>query len=309
MNGIDGRVAFITGGSSGIGLGIAKAFAESGVKIALGYRREAHLAQALELLGGLPDIHPIRLDVTDRAAFNRAADTAEARFGRIDILVNNAGLNLFGPMDIATHDDWDWVLGVNLGGVVNGLVSVLPKIKAHGDGGHVVNVASMASFIAGAEAGIYTTSKFAVRGLTECLRLTLAPQGIGVSLVAPGLTNTNIHEAPLTRPDDLSVTAFPSDATSTDRVHKVLNLGADPFEIGRRIRDGVIANEPYIFTHPGFRTEFEEDFADVLTAMPDAPYDPRHAKIEEMRRDRKRTGKARARENGLQLQKQKRGAA
>jgi len=309
MNGIDGRVAFITGGSSGIGLGIAKAFAESGVKIALGYRREAHLAQALELLGGLPDIHPIRLDVTDRAAFNRAADTAEARFGRIDILVNNAGLNLFGPMDIATHDDWDWVLGVNLGGVVNGLVSVLPKIKAHGDGGHVVNVASMASFIAGAEAGIYTTSKFAVRGLTECLRLTLAPQGIGVSLVAPGLTNTNIHEAPLTRPDDLSVTAFPSDATSTDRVHKVLKLGADPFEIGRRIRDGVIANEPYIFTHPGFRTEFEEDFADVLTAMPDAPYDPRHAKIEEMRRDRKRTGKARARENGLQLQKQKRGAA
>ena len=309
MNGIDGRVAFITGGSSGIGLGTAKAFAESGVKIALGYRREAHLAQALELLGGLPDIHPIRLDVTDRAAFNRAADTAEARFGRIDILVNNAGLNLFGPMDIATHDDWDWVLGVNLGGVVNGLVSVLPKIKAHGDGGHVVNVASMASFIAGAEAGIYTTSKFAVRGLTECLRLTLAPQGIGVSLVAPGLTNTNIHEAPLTRPDDLSVTAFPSDATSTDRVHKVLKLGADPFEIGRRIRDGVIANEPYIFTHPGFRTEFEEDFADVLTAMPDAPYDPRHAKIEEMRRDRKRTGKAEARENRLRPIGQKAGAA
>ncbi len=309
MNGIDGRVAFITGGSSGIGLGTAKAFAELGVKIALGYRREAHLAQALELLGGLPDIHPIRLDVTDRAAFNRAADTAEARFGRIDILVNNAGLNLFGPMDIATHDDWDWVLGVNLGGVVNGLVSVLPKIKAHGDGGHVVNVASMASFIAGAEAGIYTTSKFAVRGLTECLRLTLAPQGIGVSLVAPGLTNTNIHEAPLTRPDDLSVTAFPSDATSTDRVHKVLKLGADPFEIGRRIRDGVIANEPYIFTHPGFRTEFEEDFADVLTAMPDAPYDPRHAKIEEMRRDRKRTGKAEARENRLRPIGQKAGAA
>lgn len=296
MTPIAGKVAFITGGSSGIGLGIAKACAKAGVKVALGYRQNRHLEQALTALGGFSDIFPVRLEVTDRDDFRHAAEEAEARFGRIDILVNAAGASLFATMDLATYDDWDWVMGVNFDGVVNSLVTVLPRTKALGEGGYIVNVASMASFLPGAEAGLYTASKFAVRGLTECLRLTLAPQGIGVSLAAPALTATNMHEAALARPARLGDTAFPYDPATAERVRAMLALGADPFEVGERIFRGMLDNEPVIFTHTGFADELRTDFEDILAAVPKGSSDPRHAPIELARRERKDAAKAQARE-------------
>ena len=289
-----GGVAFITGGSSGIGLGIAKACAAAGLKVALGYRQERRLPDALAALKGYPDIVPIHVEVTDRDSFRRAADEAEARFGKIHILVNCAGASLFGPMDIATYDDWDWVLGVNLGGVINSLVTVLPRIKAHGEGGHVVNVASMASFLPGVEAGLYTTSKFAVRGLTECLRLTLAPHGIGVSLAAPALTATNMFEAALARPAHLSRTAFPHDAAMAERLRAIHALGSDPFAVGEHIVQGMFNNEPVIFTHSGFADELRGDFEEILMAAPKGPADPRQAPIEAARRERKDSAKLEA---------------
>ena len=294
MKELEGKVAFITGASSGIGLGISKALSDAGAAIVLGYRQERRLAEALEALAAAPNIHPVRLDVTDRAGFQRAADEAEARFGKVHILVNCAGVNLFGPMDLATHDDWDWVIGVNLGGAINSLIAVLPRIKAHGEGGYVVNVASMASFLPGAEAGIYTTSKFALRGLTECLRLTLAAHGIGVSLACPALTRTNIHESGHGRPAALAETAYPDTQAGTDRVRAILDLGADPFDVGARIVEGMLASEPYIFTHAGFHDELRADFEEILAAMPKSPPDPRHVAIEAARLERKAAGKRQA---------------
>ena len=142
----------------------------------------------------------VPLDVADRAAWAAARETVEREFGKLHILVNNAGISVFGPMDRATYADWDWILGVNLGGVINGLATFLPHMEAHGETGHVVNVASMAAFLAGPQAGIYTTSKFAVRGLTESLRYTLAPTALGVSLMCPGLIDTNAYASALKRP-------------------------------------------------------------------------------------------------------------
>ena len=149
--------------------------------------------------------------MTDRDAFARAADVVERELGNVHVLCNNAGINLFNDIADATYQDWDWVLGVNLGGVVNGVVTFVPRIKAHGEGGHVVNTASMAAFVAGPGAGIYTTAKFAVHGLSDALRWSLIPHGIGVSMVCPGLVKSKIYESDLIRPPELSTDVTPAD--------------------------------------------------------------------------------------------------
>src|SRR5215467_14121557 len=177
----NGKTALITGGVSGIGFGIARAFAAAGLDLVLTYRNAAYRDQARDWFAqhGHPLPRFFELDVTDRG---RWRDVAEA-VGPVHILVNNAGVSVFGPTDEASFADYDWIMGVNFGGVVNGLVTFIPRIKALGAGGHIVNVASMAAYLPGPQAGIYTASKYAVRGLTECLRFNLAPHGIGVSLM------------------------------------------------------------------------------------------------------------------------------
>ena len=286
MQDVAGKVAFITGGVSGIGLGIAKAFALAGMKVVITWRREDHLEQALSWFRARPQlvVHAIRLDVTDRDGMRRAAEETVRVFGKVHVLCNNAGISVFGPMDEATYEDWEWVMGVNFGGVVNGLVSFLPFIKAHGEGGHIVNVASMAAFLAGPQAGIYTTSKFAVRGLTECLRYNLAPYGIGVSLMCPGLTKSNIHEAALHRPEEFAHTAFPADPELVKQLEELHSSGMDPLEVGQKTLRGMQRNDLYIFSHPEFEEEFREIFAAIMGALPDEEPDPRRLPIEQMRR-------------------------
>jgi NAD(P)-dependent dehydrogenase (short-subunit alcohol dehydrogenase family) len=286
MKEVAGKVAFITGGVSGIGLGIAKAFALAGMKVVITWRRQDHLDQAMSWFKARPQlaVHAIKLDVTDREGMKRAAEETVRVFGKVHVLCNNAGISVFGPMDEATYKDWEWIMGVNFGGVVNGLVSFLPYIKAHGEGGHVVNVASMAAFLAGPQAGIYTTSKFAVRGLTECLRYNLARYDIGVSLMCPGLTKSNIHEAALHRPDEFSHTAFPVDPGLVQQLEELHSSGMDPLEVGEKTLRGMQRNDLYIFSHPEFEEEFREIFDAILAALPDEEPDPRRLPIEEMRR-------------------------
>jgi NAD(P)-dependent dehydrogenase (short-subunit alcohol dehydrogenase family) len=282
---VSGRVAFITGGASGIGLGIAKAFCAAGMKVAITYRTEEHLDAALEELRGQRGaiVHPMRLDVTDRSAVRAAADEVERVFGEVHVLCNNAGVNLLGPMEEATYDDWDWILGVNVGGVINVLVEFLPKLLSHGKGGHVLNVASMASFIGGPRYGVYAASKFAVRGLTESLRYNLARYGIGVSLLCPGLTQSRIYEAPLRRPERFSNSGVKVDDAVVQRLAAVHALGMDADEVGRRALRGILRNDFYIFSHPEFREEVGELNEEVLQAFPDEEPDPRRMPYERMR--------------------------
>ena len=183
MEKVEGKVAFITGAASGMGLGMAKVFSQAGMRVVVADIRREAIDRALgEFPQGNPGILGVQLDVADRAGYRRAADEAERAFGKIHVLVNNAGVGIVGSLLEATYDDWDWGLSVNLGGVINGIQTMLPRIRAHGEGGHVIATSSMSGIFAAALAGIYTTAKYAVVGLMESLRPELDALNIGCSV-------------------------------------------------------------------------------------------------------------------------------
>lgn len=290
-----GQVAFVTGGVTGIGLGVAQALSDAGLRLALSYRNEEHRARTAAWFAAKGREAPlfIKLDVTDRAAFADAASQVEAQFGAVHVLVNNAGVSVFGPSDEASYDDYDWIMGVNFGGVVNGLVSFLPRIKAASGLRHIVNVASMASFLPGPQAGIYTASKFAVRGLTESLRYNLAPHGIGCSLCCPGLTRTNAWDSALKRPDTFADSGFaPADRAELEQFGSAFEAGMDPYEVGQKIFRGMARNDGLIFTHPEFADDFREIFEGTLAALPQEEAPPARLHIENLRREANKAAEA-----------------
>ncbi len=275
MRDLAGKVAFITGGVSGVGLGIAKVLAAAGTKVVITYRREDHRAEAMAYFRTLANasVHAIQLDVTDRQAMARAADEVERVFGNIHILCNNAGIGILGSMLEATYDDWDWATRVNLGGVINGVQTFVPRMRAHREGGHIVNVASMGGLFASAGAGIYTTTKFAVVGLTEALRSELEPHGIGVSVCCPGLVRTNIHEVEQRRPAEFASSNYKRGAEVRARFLKerVLSAGMDPLEVGERIVKGIGDNDLYILTHSEYEQGARERFEAILASFDPMP--------------------------------------
>jgi NAD(P)-dependent dehydrogenase (short-subunit alcohol dehydrogenase family) len=290
-----GKTAFITGGVSGIGFGIARAFSDAGMDLILAYRNEAYRIDAEAwLMERGRTARFVKLDVTDRDGWARAAADA----GTVHVLVNNAGVSVFGPTDEASFADHDWIMGVNYGGVVNGIVSFLPGMKANGPDsqgqrGHVVNVASMAAFCAGPQAGIYTASKFAVRGLTESLRYNLAPYGIGVSLMCPGLTATNAWNSALKRPAAFSESGFaPPDRAELEQFGTGFDLGMDPLEVGQKTLAGMVANKGLILTHPDHAEDIEEIFRTTMAALPKEPIPEGRAEIERLRRAANRASAA-----------------
>ena len=283
MEDVEGKVAFITGGASGVGLGMAKAFIGAGMKVVLADIRQEYLDEAMASLEG-GEVHPVRVDVTDRAGMAAAAEEAERVFGKVHVICNNAGINLFNDIADATYQDWDWVLGVNLGGVVNGVVTFVPRIKAHGQGGHVVNTASMAAFIAGPGAGIYTTAKFAVHGLSDALRWSLLPYGIGVSMVCPGLVKSKIYESDLIRPTELSTDMTPADEEFMRILPGLHEAGMAPEEIGDKVLRAIKRNDFYVFTHPEHREELQGIFDETIAAFPDEPVPADRLAVEEGRR-------------------------
>jgi NAD(P)-dependent dehydrogenase (short-subunit alcohol dehydrogenase family) len=263
MRTVEGKIAFITGGVSGIGLGIAETLLAGGAKVVVTYLQASHLTQAMGRFGKAKNrVHAIRLDVTDREAFERAASETERVFGNPQILCNNAGVNLLGPIDEATFEDWDWVLDVNLRGVINGLVTFIPRMRQQKEG-HIVNIASMAAFLPCPDAGPYTASKFAVRGLSEALRYRLAPHGIGVSVVCPGLVNTEIYDAERNRH------ASNEQRVKRQNLKKIFACGMSPTEVGGKTMRAILQNDLYVFTHPEFRQDLQQRFEQVLAAVPE----------------------------------------
>jgi NAD(P)-dependent dehydrogenase (short-subunit alcohol dehydrogenase family) len=286
-----GKTAFITGGVSGIGFGIARAFSNAGMDLILAYRNESYRAEAeawfREQGRALPRF--VRLDVTDRARWAEVA----AEVGQVHVLVNNAGVSVFGPTDEASYADHDWIMGVNYGGVVNGIVSMIPGMKAHGEGGHIVNVASMAAFCSGPQAGIYTASKFAVRGLTECLRYNLAPYRVGVSLMCPGLTKTNAWDSALKRPAEFADSGFaPPDRAELEQFGTGFDLGMDPLEVGEKTLAGMTRNDGLILTHPDHAEDIELIYRETKAALPNEPIPEGRAEIERLRREANRMAAA-----------------
>jgi len=273
---LEGKVAFITGGGSGVGLGQAKVFARAGMKIAIADIRADHRQVAIDWFAehGFP-LLPLYLDITDRQAYAEAADEVEARLGPVQFLGNSGGVSQFGPIQNATYEDWDWQLGVNLGGVINGVQTFVPRMIAAGLGGHICNTASMAAFTSAPTGGIYCTSKFAVRGLTECLRYDLEPKGIGVSLLCPGGVNSNIHEAVLTRPAKYANTGYyGADPERMKQLKAVIEGGMDPEQLAQYVLKAVLENQLYVLPYPEFRDRLDaihQRYVDALAKPEDDP--------------------------------------
>jgi NAD(P)-dependent dehydrogenase (short-subunit alcohol dehydrogenase family) len=280
MTRVAGRTAFITGGGSGVGLGQAKVFAQAGCKVAIADIRQDHLDEAMAWFDGRGfDVMPVRLDITDRGAYAAAADEVEAKLGPVSLLFNTAGVSIFGPMQDATYEDWDWQLSVNLNGVINGIQTFVPRMIRRGQGGHVINTASMSAFVALKGTGLYCTTKMAVRGLSECLAMDLADHGIGVSMLCPGAVNSNIHEAVLTRPAHLQNTGYyGADPQVFARLKQVISVGMEPETLARYVLKGVEADQLYILPYPEFRDTLEEIHARVMASLAKPEDDPEYEK-------------------------------
>jgi len=273
MKDVAGKVAFVTGGNSGIGLGIARAFFDAGMKVVITYRSKSHLDEALGFFkSDSARVHAVSLDVTDRAGMETAAAETVKKFGKVHVLVNNAGVGVQGPLSAATYDDWDWGIGVNLNGVFNGIRTFLPRIREHGEGGHIISTSSLAGLIAHGGLGVYTASKFAVVGMMEALRFELAETNIGVSAFCPGIVNTNIASSERNRPESLRDSGAKVDPEMLKRRQEAMRQagnftppGLDPLDVGQRVLRGMRNNDMYILTTP----EFEPDFrarGDAITA-------------------------------------------
>jgi NAD(P)-dependent dehydrogenase (short-subunit alcohol dehydrogenase family) len=271
MRDVDGKVAFITGGSSGIGLGIALAFARAGMRVVVAGRRRRHLDESAALFAaeGL-DVHGMLLDVTDQDAVERAAAETERRFGRVHVLVNNAGIGLVGPVAQARQSDWDWVIDVNIKGVGHGLQAFLPRIRAHGEGGHIVNTASMGGLLP-VSAGLYCMTKAAIIALSETLHIELAAENIGVSAYCPGPVHSNIASGVAARPDRYAGSGYappsPPDPRRRPRPLPFMSYT----EAGERVLQGVRRGDLFILTHPEFRAGVQERAEALLNAFPDEP--------------------------------------
>jgi NAD(P)-dependent dehydrogenase (short-subunit alcohol dehydrogenase family) len=257
-----------------MGLGMARVFSAAGMRVAIADVREDHLEAALRLFREPhPGVHAIRVDVADRKAMAHAAVETEQLFGKIHVLCNNAGVGLIGSLTEASYDDWDWAMGVNLDGVFNGIHEFVPRIRSHGEGGHIVTTASMGGLFAAGNAGIYNASKYAAVALMEQLRPELAPHGIGVSAFCPGLVNTNIHEVERLRPTRYARTGYAAHAAEQAAREqfmksRILPAGMDPMEVGRRVLQGIRRNDLYILTHPEYEPGLRERFEALLAAMP-----------------------------------------
>jgi NAD(P)-dependent dehydrogenase (short-subunit alcohol dehydrogenase family) len=282
---VEGKVAFITGGSSGIGLGIARAFSDAGMKIVIGFKSDQHLAEALtSLKSASARVQAIRVDVTDRPAMERAASDVTKLFGKVHVLVNNAGVFGLASLRDTTYDDWDWVMNVNVNGVFNGVRAFLPLIQKHGEGGQIVTVASAGGLIAGSGMGSYISSKFAVVGMMEALRSELTDQGIGVSICCPGAVASNILSSARNRPSTLANSGFDRDAETRAELEGLLKnplLAMDPLDIGRLVLRGVRNNELYIITHPEYKPLFEARSMALTASIPTDvhPSDARSAAV------------------------------
>jgi NAD(P)-dependent dehydrogenase (short-subunit alcohol dehydrogenase family) len=269
----EGKTAFITGGASGIGLGIAKVLTERGARVVIADLRQDHIDDALaEFAGGdkSNQLTALQLDVTNRAAYREAALRMEGEFGGIDILVNNAGVGLEGPIVQATYADYDFGFGVNVGGVINGFVEFLPQMIAHGRGGHIVSTASLAAeVVMPSQMAIYAASKAAVCHYCESVKAELAGHGIGVSILLPGPVKSRIHETQENRPAHLREGSGFKDSEAKLGRRIVGDNWMEPEEAGRLVAEGILADQTYIVTQGFYKDATRGRAEAVRAATPD----------------------------------------
>lgn len=264
MQDFAGKVAVVTGAASGIGLGLARTFVRAGMSVAMCDLRGDRLKAAADEVRPLGQgrVLAVEADVSRHDSVEQAAQQIEREFGKIHLVCNNAGVVLRGMLMEKIDDaTWNWLLGVNLYGVIHGIQSFVPRIRAHGEGGHIVNTASMAGLQVGDRGtGAYAASKFAVVALSEALARDLKDTNIGVSVLTPAAVNTEIytssaeHRGTLGGPNPFAQT--PADIAG----------GLHPDDVGRRVLDGIRAGQFYLITHPETRAWLEKRHAAIMAA-------------------------------------------
>lgn len=293
------KVAYITGGSSGIGLGIARALHEAGAKVILGNRDESQFEEALKHFPtGDPRVRTIVHDVLDREGWDEKADEIEKLFGPVHILVNNAGVGRLPNVLNGTLKDWDWAMGVNFWGAVCGVRAFVPRMLARGEGCHIVTTSSTDGVLFGS-GNVYAVTKMAVTGFMEALRNELRTTNIGTSNLLPGVTTTNLAQSPSYRPDWLRndesapgqvaaptpprsaspATPPPAPARPASPRPDAGPLWArpqDPLTVGRLVLDGILHNDMWIFPAPEYRVGVEARYRAIVESMVDFTPMPAH---------------------------------
>ena len=242
MKDFAGKIAFITGGASGAGFGQAKVFSEAGCKVVIADIRQDHLDEAMAYFKAKKaPVHAIKLDITNRQAYAAAADEVEKVFGSPpQLLFNTAGVNAFGPAEASTFEDFDWVIGVDLGGVINGLVTFVPRMIKAGKGGYIATVASMGGFMASSGCTPYSVAKAGVIMLMECYWRALKPYGIGVTCLCPGGIKSNIDQSALTRPKHLANTGYNTNEKTMAFEHNIYqSVGVDPIDLAKMLKKAI----------------------------------------------------------------------
>jgi NAD(P)-dependent dehydrogenase (short-subunit alcohol dehydrogenase family) len=274
MRELAGKAAFITGGASGIGFALGRAFAEAGMNVMLADIETDALAEAVKSLQNIgPDVRGIICDVADPVSAGNAARASFEAFGHVHVVCNNAGVAAGGGIDDISPDSWRWVIDVNLMGVLHGIHAFLPHMRAHGEGGHIVNTASMAGMSSGMGFSPYSASKFAVVNMSEGLAARLRPLGIGVTVLCPGFVRTRIGESGRNRQARYGPAAILAPASQAGEVAaqiaELVRSGLDPSDVAARVLTAIHDDELYVFTHTGaeWRAELKERFDAILAAM------------------------------------------
>ncbi len=275
MKDLSGKTAFVTGGASGIGLSMARAFGAAGMNVMLADISEDDLGVALkDLRERQIKAEGVRCDVAERASVEQAAKATLDAFGKVHVVCNNAGVGAGGAIGTMKPGDWEWTIAVNLMGVVYGMEVFLPHIRAHGEGGHFVNTASMAGIISAPGMEPYTASKYAVVGMSEGWVQQLAPENIGVSVLCPGFVKTRIYESGRARQEKYGAGNDERDPERAEVAKQFVLAGIDPDRVGARVVEAILGNELYIFTHPDMAPLFEARATAIRNAFAQAAESP-----------------------------------
>jgi NAD(P)-dependent dehydrogenase (short-subunit alcohol dehydrogenase family) len=264
---LKGKVAYVTAASDGIGLGIARAASNAGMKVVIGYRNEERLKAALPLFKpGNAGVLAIKHDVTDRDGWARMLEEATSKFGNLHLVVNNAGVKTLTQASRAKFDEWDNAVAVNFTAIYNSVATCLPHMLKHGEGGHFVTTASMGGLLPGVNAGIYTSTKIAAVGIMEALRVELESTSVGTSVFCPGLVDTDNYPMGEENPYRTAQMAkFTNGAPPRPRGAPV---GMDPLEAGERVLNGIVNNDLFILTHPEFKPGMAERYDAIMASTP-----------------------------------------
>jgi len=280
MKDFEGRLAFITGGASGAGFGQAEVFGKAGCRIVVADIRGDAVDKAVASLRDMGiTADGVVLDITDREAYARVADEVEEKFGTPQLLFNTAGVNSFGPVEASTYGDFDWLIGVNLGGVINGMVTFVPRMIASGKPGHILTTASIGGFHGSPAAAPYSAAKAAVINLMESYNMSLAARGIGVSVLCPANIRSNIAEATKVRPAHHGATGYTVNEDTIASLHSIHQHGMDPIQLANFAKQGIENDQLYIIPYPEAKEQLKAHFDTIVEAVLPLEADPEGARL------------------------------